>query len=495
MKKEGKATYARGAAKKTLTEAFMASVRAVAQARTKGKANEFTLSTVSPVRLVIAYSGGRDSAALLTIAAASLKQTRQSEISSITAVYINHGLSENADEWGKLCAEQCKKLAIPFEEVCVFVSRASRQGLEAAAREARYRALYKKAVELKADAVMTAHHLDDQLETFLISWMRGSGLEGLSSLPPMRDLAFGKGVPVMLARPFLQIEREAINAYVKSQHLSFVEDESNTDTRYLRNLIRNKVFPVLAEAREGWKEAADRSIQNISAASDILKDLALEDTRLCLNASDNSLSIKALRNLTKERQALVVRTWLKHNKIRYPSKAKLTETLRQIFESDTDTKLAIRFEGKELRRWGMKLILTDVVGKRPIAALDQDFVWKGEASVSFPAWGGSLCFIPCQEGEEGFDVDALKAGSLHLRARRGGEKLKLYALRPSRNLKHLYQAAKIPPFERVKLPLLWLNDTLIFAAGLGSDIRHFAETDLVHNRVRLVWVPHKNLLD
>ena len=56
MKKEGKATYARGAAKKTLTEAFMASVRAVAQARTKGKANEFTLSTVSPVRLVIAYS-------------------------------------------------------------------------------------------------------------------------------------------------------------------------------------------------------------------------------------------------------------------------------------------------------------------------------------------------------------------------------------------------------------------------------------------------------
>ena len=103
--------------------------------------------------------------------------------------------------------------------------------------------------------------------------------------------------------------------------------------------------------------------------------------------------------------------------------------------------------------------------------------------------------IQGQEGEEGFEVDALKAGSLHLRARRGGEKLKLYALRPSRNLKHLYQSAKIPPFERVKLPLLWLNETLIFAAGLGSDIRHFAETDLVHNRVRLVWVPHKNLLD
>ncbi len=495
MKKDGKATRARGSNKMTLIDAFMASVRDVSQARMKTEASEFSLSTVSPVRLVIAYSGGRDSAALLSIAAASLKQAHQSEISSITAVYINHGLSENADLWGKICAEQCKKLGIPFEEIRVFVSRASRLGLEAAAREARYRALYKRAVALKADAVMTAHHLDDQLETFLISWMRGAGLEGLSSLPCTRDLSFGKGQPVTLARPFLQIERETITAYVKSQHLRFVEDESNTDTRYLRNLIRNKVFPVLAEARTGWKEAADRSIRNIATASEILKDLALEDTRHCLNASDNSLSIKALRELSEDRQALVVRTWLKQNKIRYPSKAKMTETLRQICESDTDTKLAIRFEGKELRRWGMKLILTDAVGKRPIAALDQDFVWKGEASVSFPLWGGSLCFIPCREGQEGFDADILKKGPLRLRARRGGEKIKLYALRPSRNLKLQYQVAKIPPFERIKLPLVWLNDTLIFAAGLGSDIRYFAETDLIHNRVRLVWVPHKNLLD
>ena len=96
---------------------------------------------------------------------------------------------------------------------------------------------------------------------------------------------------------------------------------------------------------------------------------------------------------------------------------------------------------------------------------------------------------------EGFDADILKKGPLRLRARRGGEKIKLYALRPSRNLKLQYQAAKIPPFERIKLPLVWLNDTLIFAAGLGSDIRYFAETDLIHNRVRLVWAPHKNLLD
>lgn len=480
---------------RALTEAFMDSVRRLALLRAQTPESDFSLSSVNPVRIVIAYSGGRDSTALLSVAAECFGREHQSEISAITAVYINHGLSENAQKWGKICRNRCKKLGIDFQEISVYVSKASPQGIEAAAREARYRALYKVARELGADAVFTAHHLEDQLETFLISWMRGSGLEGLASLAPVRDLTVGKGEPVKLVRPFLHIRRQVINALVKERQLHYVEDESNADTHYLRNLLRNEVFPILAKARSGWQEAADRSIQNIAEASDIIKDLSVKDQRLCLNESDNSLSIKALRTLSQERQALVIRSWLRVNGIRYPNKAKLTETLRQIHESNTDTKLAIRFENKEMRRWGMKLILTNSAIKRPIAALDCDFVWNGESAISFPTWSGSIRFVPCKEGEEGFDAELLKKGKLQLRARRGGEKLKLYALRPSRNLKHLYQAAKIPPFERVKLPLLWLNNTLIFAAGLGSDIRHFAETDLVHNRVRLVWVPDKNLLD
>ena len=495
MKEDAKPQSVVQSSTKALADAFMDSVRRLALMRAQTPESDFSLSSVSPVRIVIAYSGGRDSSALLSVAAECFQKAHQSEISSVTAVYIDHGLSENAQKWGKTCRARCKKLGIDFQEVSVFVSKASPQGIEAAAREARYRALYKVARELGADAVFTAHHLDDQLETFLIAWMRGSGLEGLASLAPVRDLTVGKAEPVKLVRPFLHIPRQTINTYVKDKRLRFIEDESNSDTRFLRNLLRSDVFPVLAKARSGWQEAADRSIQHIADAANIIKELAIEDKGLCLNESDNSLSIKALRELSQERQALVIRSWLKENGIRYPNKAKLTETLRQIRESDTDTKLAIRFENKEMRRWGMKLILTDSAGKRPIAAMDRDFVWKGEDALSFPAWGGSLHFVPCKEGEEGFDAELLMKGKLQLRARRGGEKIKLYALRPSRNLKHLYQAAEIPPFERVKLPLLWLDNTLIFAAGLGCDIRHFAETDLIHNRVRPVWVPDKNLLD
>ena len=77
---------------------------------------------------------------------------------------------------------------------------------------------------------------------------------------------------------------------------------------------------------------------------------------------------------------------------------------------------------------------------------------------------------------------------------KGGEKIKLHRLRPSKHLKHLYQAAKIASFERERLPLVWLDDSLIFAAGLGCDVREYADRVLVPERVRLVWVPDAPLI-
>ena len=94
----------------------------------------------------------------------------------------------------------------------------------------------------------------------------------------------------------------------------------------------------------------------------------------------------------------------------------------------------------------------------------------------------------------GLDANLLREGKLEVRPRKGGEKIKLYRLRPSRNLKHLFQAVGVPSFERSKLPLVWLNDRLVYAAGLGTDVRMYADPVLSPERVRLVWVPDKPLL-
>ena len=479
---------------KKLTAKFLDSVHALALERSFTEGESFALRSVNPLKIIVAYSGGRDSSALLNVAACALKRANQTELASITAVHIHHGLSENADSWAEHCEKVAQGLGIGFRLEKVFVPRASAFGIEASAREARYRALYAVAEEIGADAIFTAHHMDDQLETFLIQWMRGTGLEGLAGIPTTRHLK-KKTCSVTVCRPWIDVTREEIDSYVKENALSFVEDESNTDTHYVRNLIRNEVFPILNEARSGWKTSAFRTIRNIAAASRVIKELAQGDVTEVQDATGKALSIEKLRQLSPERQALTLRLWLNEAGIRSPNKAKLEETLTQIRETSTDTKLAIRFGGKEMRRWGDRLVLIESTFKKSFKDLDVALDWNGEESIEIPLWQGELHFQICKANEDGFDAEFLRSGKIFVRSRRGGEKLKLHPLRPSRNLKHLYQEAQIPAFEREKLPLVWLDKELIYAAGLGSEIRLLADADLIHNRIRLVWIPNKTLLD
>ena len=478
-----------------LQEKFLSAVENLALTRSLRDEGAFSLQSVNPVKILIAFSGGRDSSALLSIAAAAFNRPHQSEIASITAMHIHHGLSENADSWLEFCRKRAESLGVKFYAKEVYVPRSSPIGIEAAAREARYRALFTCAREIGADAIFTAHHMDDQLETFLIQWMRGSGTEGLSGLAALKRIEKKNASDLYLCRPWLSVTREEINEYVNAKEIPYIEDESNSDSRYVRNLIRNEVFPLFTKARSGWKEAASRSIENIVAASHVLKDVAREDLLSSEEAGGKALSIEKLRRLTDERKALTLRFWLKKNGIRAPNKAKLEEMLRQIRESHTDTKLTIRFDGKEMRRWGNRLVLIDSTAKRASEGLDCTISWKGEDAIAVPAWGGVLHFEICKEGEEGFDAEFLKNTPLQICKRKGGEKIKLQPLRPSRNLKYLYQESDIPPFERERLPLVWVGKNLIYAAGLGSEVRLLADADLIQNRIKLVWIPDKSLLD
>ncbi len=148
-----------------------------------------------------------------------------------------------------------------------------------------------------------------------------------------------------------------------------------------------------------------------------------------------------------------------------------------------------------MRRWGNRLVLIDSTAKRPYEELDCTISWKGEDAIAVPAWGGVLRFEICKDGEDGFDAEFLKKSPLQICKRKGAEKIKLQALRPSRNLKYLYQERDIPPFERERLPLVWVGKDLVYAAGLGSEVRLLADADLIQNRIRLVWIPDKSLLD
>ena len=478
-----------------LTQLLARTIDAIAERKPFGSAGEFCLTPVNPVRIIAAYSGGKDSTALVEVLTRLKKTSYKHVIESVTAVHVHHGLSKMADAWVEHAREQCARWGIDLRVERVYVPPHSSCGPEAAARQARYKALMKVAAELRADAILTAHHLDDRIETFLIQWIRGAGPEGLSAISPVRMLeSAGVETELVLARPWLEVSSAEIAAFLRRTRLKWVEDDSNADTRFLRNLIRNEILPPLDAARPGWRTAAARSITLVAQSADILSDLGDDDCRSCAGDKPGSLNIAKLLALGFERQANCLRAWLAAAGVRSPSHAKLTEILRQLRQTHADTKMSFRIGSKELRRWGVNLVLVEPVCAPRGADLRVPIHWNGEESLPIAAWSGVLRFERCTEDEDGLDAEQLRTGNLEVRARKGGEKIKLYRLRPSRNLKHLFQAAGVPSFERSKLPLVWLNNRLVHAAGLGTDVRLFADRVLCPERVRLVWEPDKPLL-
>ena len=193
-----------------------------------------------PPRLTVAFSGGLDSTVLLAALC------RLGLAASVRAVHVDHGLHPESAQWSAHCAATAAAFGAEFAAVRVAVDRASRQGLEAAAREVRYRALG----ELLAPGewLLTAHHGDDQLETLLLRLLRGTGVRGLRGI-----IAFGPFAAGSLGRPLLKFTREQLRAQALAWNLPWLEDPSNREPRHDRNYLRLQVLPALL-AR--WPEAA-----------------------------------------------------------------------------------------------------------------------------------------------------------------------------------------------------------------------------------------------
>ena len=178
----------------------------------------------------VGLSGGLDSVVLLHL----LHRMREFRYFDLRAVHIHHGLSTNADSWAKFCQDYCRGLNVAFRVCRVNVEKQGK-GLEAAARAARYQAFSDGLKKI----IVLAHHRNDQIETFMLSAVRGGGLRGMAAMPVWRDL----NKEIQIWRPLLAFSRQELVEYVQQWGLSFVEDESNEDSGYLRNWMRNQALP------------------------------------------------------------------------------------------------------------------------------------------------------------------------------------------------------------------------------------------------------------
>ena len=193
--------------------------------------------SLSPARPVaIAFSGGLDSSVLLHAV------VRQVGAASVVALHVNHGLQPAAGSWAAQCADQAARLAVRFD--CLYVPGPVPRGanVEGWAREQRYRLLYAACRDAQAQALLTAHHADDQLETLLLALARGSGLDGLCGMAP-RDVR----EQVLLLRPLLDLPRGVLRHEAQQTGLQWIEDPSHADVRLRRNALRHQVLPALSQ--------------------------------------------------------------------------------------------------------------------------------------------------------------------------------------------------------------------------------------------------------
>ncbi|MFM7390711.1 MAG: tRNA lysidine(34) synthetase TilS [Vampirovibrionales bacterium] len=190
-------------------------------------------------KLIVAYSGGADSTALLH-ALCALRSTLHLEV---VAAYFHHNWRGTPPPELPRLHKNCQAYRVPL----VFMppqSQPQHPNAEADAREQRYQRLGLLASQLHADAVLTAHHQDDQIETLLFRLVRGTGMDGLLGMAPTRPLPTPEGT-TLLARPLLEVPRSTLASYIEEQQLLTFEDPSNNDAQKSRNWLRHKAVPLL----------------------------------------------------------------------------------------------------------------------------------------------------------------------------------------------------------------------------------------------------------
>lgn len=206
----------------------------------------------------VGLSGGLDSVVLLHL----LHRMREFYHFDLRAIHVHHGLSTNADSWAKFCQDYCQGLNVALRVCRVNVEKQGK-GLEAAARAARYQAFSDGLKKI----IVLAHHRNDQIETFMLSAVRGGGLRGMAAMPVWRDL----NEEIQIWRPLLAFSRQKLAEYAQQWGLYFVEDESNEDSGYLRNWVRNQALPQ-------WQQRIPNFEQQICANVRLLQeDLQLLD--------------------------------------------------------------------------------------------------------------------------------------------------------------------------------------------------------------------------
>jgi len=425
--------------------------------------------------LCVAFSGGRDSTVLLH----ALDGLRHERRFVLRAVHVNHGLQAAAHDWEEHCAGLASRLDVPYAALRVTVRNDGGQGLEAAAREARYDAL--RTHLQPGEWLLTAHHADDQLETVLLHLFRGSGVSGLAGIP--RDAPFGPG---RLCRPLLDVPAEVLADYganrLLPQGLGWLTDPMNADSAFDRGYLRHEVLPILRRRFPAAAGAAGRSAALAVEAAGLLNELARVDSQELVVA--HRLSLALLRALSPARQRNLVRFQAGERGWALPPERRLRAGLTQLLEAAPGRQPELRWSGHEIRRFREHLHLLDAVV--PVRdSGDTPLEWRASGPLVL---GGVRGELSLRRGTGAGLAPAVVADGLQVAFRSGGERVRAGADRHHRTLKYLFQSQGIVPWMRCHLPLVFARAQLAAVADLWTA--DWAAAGPAETGLQIVWSGH-----
>ncbi|MDP8101896.1 tRNA lysidine(34) synthetase TilS [Phocoenobacter atlanticus] len=293
-------------------------------------------------KLLVALSGGVDSVVLLDL----LCKTQDK--STLRAIYIHHGLSKNADDWADFCQQLCDQYGI--ELVIKKVTVDATKNIENSARAARYQAI--REIISSDEMLVTAHHLDDQTETFFLALKRGNGLKGLSA---MQEVSYSHHFPLL--RPLLAFSKQELTAYAKENRLKWIEDESNFNTDFDRNFLRQEVLPLLNQRWKQFPRMVSRSAKHCENQQLLLEELLNDELHKVANFAKKSLNVTAFSHFSILKQQQLLRLWLEKCDVIIPSVAQLAQ-LTNFIHISADKNPQLKLGKHIIRRYQSQLFIT-----------------------------------------------------------------------------------------------------------------------------------------
>lgn len=413
-------------------------------------------------KIFVAYSGGLDSHVLLHLLAGSKKRIKSS--AKLTAIHINHNLSCQAQAWEHHCRQICRKMRVNYvtkkiNAKMTLNSNVHKQSPEEILRQLRYAAIAK--ILPKNSCLLTAHHANDQAETLLLQLFRGAGPKGLAAMPEKAQFAGS-----WLVRPLLNFTREDLLQYAQKHKLTWVEDESNVDSKYDRNFIRHKVIPIIKTKWPSIVVTLNRAARNSAEASELLAILAAQDLAAVTvtrgeNKNNDVIDVELLKKINFMRQKNLVRWWLQKLNLTIPSELKMQQIMKTVVASRYDATPVIKWFGTEIRRFRQYIYAIPPLTPHDNTVIIPFHLRKKQLNLP-----GNLGTLKIQISP-GFKFDFRK---FTIRFRCGGEKIKLSQSRFTYDLKKLMQTWKIPPWLRDRIPLVYYGDEIVAVVGYCSNI-------------------------